>query len=139
MVLWIADDRNATANLSNNVAFGNGLSRIIGAFSVYIGAYGPNQLLDRRLVEYCDEIDCAKGGDQFRALVFGNERTALTLESSGLGIGVDPNDEKIAERFRSLEISNMTYMQEIKTPICKNDGLARVSLCNDGGDEIGPV
>ena len=139
MVFWIADDRDATADLSNNIALGNGLRRVVRALCMYIGTDRPDQFLDRRLVKDRYQIHGAKRGDQLGSLPPRHKGTAFSLKSACLSIGVDPDDEHIAKLFGSREIPDVTDVQEVKTPVREDNSLTGVSLGGNGGNKLGSI
>jgi hypothetical protein len=76
MILWVADNRNLTAILPNDLAFGNGFSGVIGALCVEIRANGLDQFLNRRFVKYRNKIDATKCGYYLGPLILVDIRAA---------------------------------------------------------------
>src|SRR5438046_1446292 len=58
--------------------------------------------------------------DEFKAVAFGIQRTAFTFEEPNRIVAVNRNGERIAEGTRSLKISNVSDVQQIKAPIRQN-------------------
>ncbi len=117
MVFWIANDRDAAANLSNDVTLGNRFGRVVGAFRMHVRSDRPYEFLDRWFIKDRYEIDTSKSGDQFSPFDFGNEWTPLAFQSACLSVGVDPDNEYVAESFRTLKISYVAYVQEIEASV----------------------
>ena len=71
--------------------------RPIGAFDEHIRKNGRNQIARRRLVEQSDGIDSFERQGEFRAFLFRDERPGRPLGAPRTGIGVQGENENVAE------------------------------------------
>lgn len=80
MILWVAGDHYLAPAFADDVAFGDRICRVIGAFGVKIGADRADQLLDCRFVENGHEIYTTQSRYQFGSFTLGHERAAFAFQ-----------------------------------------------------------
>jgi hypothetical protein len=69
-------------------------------------------------------VDGAQGAQHLHALGRGHQGPPGALEALDRGIAVDADEQDVTERARSLEIANVTDVQEIETAVGQDDALA---------------
>jgi len=73
------------------------------------------------------EVDTFKRGHHFAALFLGQNRPALPFDSSHGAVAVQRHHQKVPFRTRLLQVTNVSGMQQIKTPVSEDNFLS-VSL-----------
>src|SRR5258705_9064654 len=117
MIFRISDDRNPATVRSYHIALWDSFLRVISALSVHIRLNGEEQLGDPRLRKDGDKINRLQRSYQFGALAFGQNRATSTLQSGNLFVGIDPNYQHVTKSARTLEISHVAGVQNVKAAI----------------------
>ena len=133
MIFRIADDCDLAAVRSYHVAFGYGLRSVVGAFGVNVGFEREQELFDCRLVENGNVGDWLERGDDFGAFCCGQDWAAWSFLNSDLLVGVDTDDQDVAQLSGAREISHVADMKHVETAVSENDSCAFVS---GGGDVL---
>lgn len=71
-----------------------------------------------------DVIDSRERRYETRAILLAHQRTALALEAAHAGIAVDADNQQIAGRPGSFEITQMPDMQQVEAAIGQHDAFA---------------
>jgi len=121
MILGIANDLHAPAISKHLVALRDTLSRVIGAFRVNVRAEQANEFAHVERIEDGHGIHILESGQDFGALIGGDARTSFTLERAGAGIRIHAHHQLPAKLLRAAQIADVSYMQQIKTSIGKDD------------------
>src|SRR6185369_1784807 len=111
MIFWIADDCDLAAVRSYHVAFRYRFRRVVGAFSMNIWLESKQELLDCWFIENFDVGDRLERSDNFSAFRCGQDWAARALLNSDLFVGVNANDQFVAQLSCAREISNVPDMK----------------------------
>jgi len=79
------------------------------------------QTIDRAIFENEDVIDAFQGGKQRSSSVLIQDRAPFPFQSLYGSIRVEPYNENISLRPRILKVSNVAYMKNVKTSVCKDN------------------
>src|SRR5262245_39608868 len=88
MILGITDNRDANAETRVHSALGNGIGRVVGAFSVNVRPKFFEERFHTGLGEEHDVVDTTQRGNELRAGGFAENGTARTLQTADTGIVV---------------------------------------------------
>jgi len=117
MIFWITNDRYSSAEGSYHIAFRNGVFGVVRTFGVNVGLEGEQQLFDSRLIEDRHKVNSFQCGYDLGSLVLGYERSPIALQSSSLLVGVHPDNQKVAQRFRRFKVANMANVKNVEATI----------------------
>src|SRR6266446_7416773 len=117
MIFWIANDRHSSAEGSYHIALRNRVFGVIGAFGMNMGLEREQQLFDSWFIEDRHEVDGFQCGYYLGSLDLGHERPAITLQPSSLLVGVHPDNQKVAQRFRRFKVANMANVKNVEATI----------------------
>src|SRR6185369_7123752 len=120
MIFWIADDCDLAAVRSYHVAFRDRFRRVVGAFSMNIWLECEQELFDGRLVKNRDVGDRLERSDNFSAFRCGQDRPACSFLNSDLFVGVNANDQYVAQLSCAREISNVADVKHVEAAIREN-------------------
>ena len=124
VVLGISDDLDSASALGDDVALRHAIGRVVGTFCLDIGAQLSNQGANVFFAEDDDGVHVGEGGQDLGAFFGGHDGTSFAFERTNGVVGIDGNDEASAKIFGSVEITDMAYVQEIKTSIGECDPTA---------------
>src|SRR6185369_2726281 len=105
MIFRISDDGDLPAVGSYHVTFRYAFSRVIGAFGVNVWLESEEELFDGRLVEDRDvryRLECSYN---FCPFLRGEHWPARAFLNGDLFVGIDADDEYVAELARACEIA----------------------------------
>lgn len=109
--------------------------RPIPAFDQHIRQNLGDQTTGIRLIEEDDIIDAGQRRKHFSALLLRHDRPVRSLvQASHRLIGIDTDDEKIAEAPGGLQITSMADMHQIETAVGKDDTVALLPPCGERRD-----
>ena len=95
--------------------------RPIGAFNQDVRQDGGDQLARGVFVEERDGVHGGEGCGKFGALVLGDERAGGTFQSLDAGVGVEGQDQDVAERSGGFKQSDVTGMQNVVAAVGEDD------------------
>ena len=78
----------------------------------------------RVLVEDHDRVDAGERGQHFGALVLPVDRAGRSLVAADGRVGVEPDDQDVAERARGLQVADVAGMQQIEDAVGEDDPAA---------------
>ena len=96
----------------------------IRALDQYVGKDGGDQLTGGVLVEEGDRVDGFEGGGHFGSEVLRDEWARRPFQALHTGIGVQREDQHIAQRSGTFEQPDVTGMKNVVTPVGEDDGFA---------------
>ena len=134
MIFWIADNGNSPTVAPNDIAFRNRVFCVIRTLGVYVRFKRQQKLCHGWLVEDCYKVDGLESGNDLGSLTLIHNRPSLAFQDSDLLIRIDTDHQKVAQRPRILEISDMTDVQDIKTTIGKYDPFAFFAAGGNAGE-----
>jgi hypothetical protein len=134
MIFRISDNRNLATVRSYHIALGDSFLRVVRALSVHIRLDCEEQFGNRRLCKDCDQINRLQGSYQFGTLAFGQNRPTGTLQSRNLFVGIDPNYQQVSQGARTLEISHVAGVQNVKAAISEHNPGAAGFFSRYAGD-----
>jgi hypothetical protein len=79
----------------------------------------------RVLVEERDGIDAGEAGQDVGAVVLVDDGPALALEAAHGRVGVDADDEAVAERAGGVQVRDVAAVQDVEAAVGEDDGLVR--------------
>jgi len=124
MVFGVADDGYANAEARGYGALGDGVSCVVRAFRVDVGAQFLEKSFDVGLGKNYDVVHCADSSDEKGAGLFVENGTAGAFEKASTGIGVDGYDEDVAFGFRTGQIAGVADMERIEDAVGEDNVLA---------------
>ena len=101
--------------------------RPIRALDQNVGQDCGDQLARRVFIEKRDGVDGAKRQGHAGALRFGDQRPGGAFEARDARIGVQRQDQDVAERTGAFQQADVAGMQKIVTAIGENHGFAGVA------------
>lgn len=137
VVLGVAYDGDTASVGANEIAFGDAGFGVVGALGLDFGMNLADECAGIGFAEDDDCVDIGERGDDFSALVLGHERTVIAFDSANGGIGVDGDDESASERFGSVQVADVSDVQQIEASIGENDLLASFAPCGDSFAQLG--
>ncbi len=116
--------------------FGEGGGGVVAAFDVDIGLEGVDQGGGAEFGKEDDSIDGFESGEEFGALLFGNDRAGRLAGLGGLELGngaiaIQADHKAFAVGFGGGEVAEMAHMEEIKTAVGEDQ---RPPVIGVGGD-----
>ncbi len=108
----------------------------VGSFDEDVGEQFGDEIAGGVLVEEGDGIDGLKGGGEGGAVPFGDDGAIGTFEALDAGVGVEGENEHVAERTGVFEKADMAGMEDVITAVGEDDGFAGQAPCLAGGDEF---
>jgi hypothetical protein len=118
-----------SATLDDGVAFRHGIGGVISAFGVDVRADLTNDGADIRLRKDDDDIDICECRDNLCPLCSGDPRASCTFQIADGLVGIDGDDQMIAERFRAVKVADVPDMKDIENTVCQDDGIATHAPC----------
>ena len=97
------------------------ITRPVSAFYQNVRQQLRDDLARGWIVKNNHRINACKSSQDFGALAFRNDRTALPFELANALVAVETQDEHITERTRLLEAADVAGMQKVEAAVCKND------------------
>lgn len=113
----------------------DGIERPIGTFDQHVGLQPIDDLLRIVFVKHDNHIDACESGDHLGPFVFRVNRAGRSFDSAHRSVGVNTNDERVPLAPRILQVTDVTWMQEIKHTVGEHDffpGVAQVLHECDG-------
>jgi hypothetical protein len=92
----------------------------VGAFDQDIRQHGCDEFARRFFVEESDRIHGFEGGGKLGPFALSNERPGRTLQPLDAGVGVQSQDQNVAQRPGAFEQANVARMQDIVAAVGKN-------------------
>ena len=135
MIFWIADDGNAAAVAEDGLALRHGVNGVIGTLAVDVGFQRQQQGRHGWLRKYDDVIHAAQGCHEFRTILFAEDWTASALQTADGSIVIDGNHQPIRFGGGSLQIANMTDVQQVEAAVCERHGTAGGAILGDRGEQ----
>ena len=123
---------DAAAARFDDVAADDLIGGPVGALDEDVGLQLADDRLRRVLVEDHGGIDGRERGNHFGALVFRIDRPRRPLVRTNRSIGIDADDQRIAEGAGSVQIADVTRMEQIEDAVGEDD---RLSLASKIADE----
>jgi len=100
---------------TDNVAFP------IGAFDEDVRPDSQNRFERSVLIEAANEIHHLQPAKKFRSIVFQNNRPVRAFHARDRPIGVNRNNQNVAQRASTAQKFDMARMQNIETAVREND------------------
>ena len=98
---------------------------IVTAFDEDIRFYGFDEFQRGVFIEDDDGVHHQEGSEEGGAGVLAIDGPLVAFEPAGGCIGVEANDEEVGFTCGIGERGDMSLMKDIKTSVCKGDGLAQ--------------
>src|SRR5690349_23617626 len=124
MIFWIADDCDVAAVRSYHVAFRYCFGSVVGAFGMNVWFECEQELFDCRLVEDRDVSDGLERSDNFSAFCCRQDWPARPFLNRDLFVGIDANDQYVAQLSCASEISNVADVKHVEAAIRENNSRA---------------
>src|SRR4029077_662690 len=124
MLFRISNDGDSDAESCRDGPLRNGFRRVIGSLCVNIGAEGFEQALHALFVEDHHVIDGAKSGDELRARLLTEDRTAWAFERADAAVPIDAHSENVTFATSPFEVADVPDMERVEAAVRKNDTLA---------------
>jgi len=124
MIFGVADDGNFDAEACGRGALGHRFCRVVGSFGMNVRTEVFEERFNARFAEEENVIDGAKGGDEEGAGVLIENGTTGAFQRTDARIRVDADNEDVALKARTFEITDVPYVKRIKTSIRKDDALS---------------
>lgn len=128
-------DADLGAGLLERGAFGliKVLGSVIAAFDVDVGADGFEESDRAGFAENDHGVHAGQGGEDGGAVAFGDEGAVGAFELADGAVGIEADDQEVAELFGALEVADVAVVKEVETAVGGDDGLAAAT----GG--VGPA
>lgn len=127
MLLRVSHNRNANSEARGLFALGYSVERVVGALRVDIWSKLAQKSAHVKLIENYNVIYGCERGNEFRASLRGQYRTAGPFQSAHTRVRIYRNDKDIAFAARSFEIAHVSRVQNIETAV-REDDLPAVSF-----------
>ena len=101
-----------------------GVGGVVTAFRIDVRADGVDESGDARFSEKGDVIDAAEGGEDLGAVEFSVDGAGGAFESADRGVGVEGNDEGVAEGASMLEVADVTGVKEVEAAVGEDQATA---------------
>lgn len=121
MVLKVAHNFHATAVGQHLVTFRNIIAGVVGAFGLHVRTDLANQCAHIGFLENYDCVYVRESCNNLGAFNGRHQRTAFALQLANGFVGIHRDNQLAPERFRSLQVTHMSDMQQIETTIGQND------------------
>lgn len=118
------------------------VTRPVATLSENVGEQRGDNLAGSQVVEDDHGVHRFEGGENFRALTLGDNRTAGTFQLAHAAIAVQANDEHVTEFASELKAANVARVKQVEAAVGENDALAvaflaakphnRLLQCEDG-------
>src|SRR3990172_9352737 len=108
----------------------------VPAFHQDVGLEERDDLESGWLVEDCDVVHTFEAGENLRPFGLGEEGTFWAFQIPDGVVAVDTDDQYISEGFGLFQIAEMTDMEEVETPIGKNNSFP---FCPEFSEDISKV
>ena len=116
----------------HDLAPDDGLDGPVAALDEDVGAERADQLQRRRRAEDRHEVHAGERREDLGALPRRGERAPRPLEAPHRGVGVDADDERVAEFPRLLEVADVADVQQVEAAVGEDDFLAGALEAADG-------
>src|SRR5712692_7884605 len=100
----------------------------IAALDEHVGKQARDDFARSQVVKNDDGVDGFEGGEDFRALAFGNNRAALALELANAGVAVEADNQDVAQSAGLLETADVAGMQQVEAAVGEDEAAA-VAFC----------
>lgn len=97
------------------------LRSVIAAFDINRRAHFFEQASGADLRKNNDMFHAFEGGDHFRAIVFAVQRAPFTFERAYGIVPIDRDRQRVSQRVRGLEVTDMARMQEIEAAVREDE------------------
>jgi len=125
MIFWVADDRHLSAIGSYHVTLGHRACRVVRAFRMNVGFQSEQEFLDGRFVEDRYKRNGFECCHNFSAFSCRHDWPAVAFLKRNLFVGVNADDEYVAELSCACEVTNVSNMKHVETSVGQNDSCAR--------------
>ena len=115
------DAHNCAAACFNDVAADDVVRVPVGSLDEDIGLDRRNHRLRCVFVEDRHRVDAAQGGNDLRSLVLRVDRPRRSLVGAHRAVGVDRDDQRVAERACVDQIAHVSRMQKIEDAVGEDD------------------
>jgi hypothetical protein len=96
----------------------------IAAFDEHVGEEGGDQLTRSFLVEQRDGVDGVQSESQGGAVRLRNQGTAGTFDGAHAGIGIESEDENVAEAASLFQEADVAGMEKVVAAVGEDDDFA---------------
>ena len=103
----------------------DGFFVVIAAFDDHVWAQSLDDAQGSGLAKDHNCVDGRQRGKNASAFAFADNRAGRSLECANGSVAVDGDDEAVAFAARIFEESDVADMQQIETPVCEDNALAR--------------
>jgi hypothetical protein len=111
------------------------LRPVIATFDVDVGSNRRQETVGAFVAKNDNGIHAGEGGQDGGALAFRYERTVRTFELPAGGVGVEADDEQVAELPGALKIADVTEMEQVEASVGGDDAL--LTAMSRGGPASG--
>jgi hypothetical protein len=116
-------DDSAAAGL-HDVAADDRVFSPVRTFDEDVWSDRRDDLVRRLLIENGDGVHACECGENFGTLGFRSDRPIRSLDRSDGAIGVDADNQRVAERPRVLQVTDMAGVQQVEDAVGEDDGFA---------------
>jgi hypothetical protein len=117
------DADNAAAPAFDDLAADDGVFGPVSALDEDVRLNGVDQSERGVFSEYDDAIHACEGLENLGSLLFRIDGTALTFVRSDRSVGVEPDDQRVAQAARVLQVTDVARVQQIEHAIREDDDL----------------
>src|SRR5260370_3833016 len=100
----------------------------IAALDEHVGKQARDDFARSQVVKNDDGVDGFGGGEDFRALAFGNHGAALALELATAGVAVEADNQDVTQSAGLLETADVAGMQQVEAAVGEDDAAALAFL-----------
>jgi hypothetical protein len=112
---------NPPATSLNRVAPNDLIRGPVGTFDEHVGLHEANDFGRRVLVKNDDGVDAFERSDDLCPLGLWCNRTVGALVSFDGDVGIQADDQQVAETARVLQVANVARMKEIEHAVGKHN------------------
>jgi hypothetical protein len=132
------DELDAAAVAFDKVLSNDHGAAIVASFHENVGADGFDEPAGRVVVKQHRVVDTPKGRDDTQPFLLAYKRALRALQAPDRIVPVDAYDQEISERARSLEVANVSDVQQVEAAVCERyDSSALPLFVRDAGDVAG--
>ena len=117
MILGIADNGDAPAKFTHQIAFGNALLRVVGALGLHVGMNLADDGAHVRLGKDHDRVNVRHGRKNFGTFFCGHGGPAFSLQRVDGIVGVDGDDETTAQFFCGMQVANVANVEHVEAAV----------------------
>jgi hypothetical protein len=118
---------NFSAASLHDIAADDGVFRPIGAFDEDVGLQRRDHGVWRVFVEHDDGVDARERFENLDTLHLRRDRTAFALVGSRRSVGIQADDQEVAERTRLLQVTQVSGMEQVEHAVREHDCFSSIA------------